>query len=72
MEFQLQAMEINTSTLLFLVTFNSKPKHQEEEDDHDLDLEDSTLEIMQNIQMFRFLDLLVSECSSGMFYVSYT
>jgi hypothetical protein len=49
MEFQLQAMEINTSTPLFLVTFNSKPKHQEEEDDHDLDLEDSTLEIMQNI-----------------------
>ncbi len=48
MEFQLQAMEVNTTTPLFLVTFHSKPKHQEEEDDHDLDLEDSTLEIIQN------------------------
>jgi hypothetical protein len=52
MEFQLQAMEINTTTLLFLVTSNLKPKHQEEKDDHDLDhdldSEDSTLEIMQN------------------------
>jgi hypothetical protein len=37
MEFQLQAMEVNTTTPLFSITFNSEPKHQEEEDDHDLD-----------------------------------
>jgi hypothetical protein len=48
MEFQLQAMEINTTTPLFLVTFNSEPKHQEKEDDHDLDPQNSNREIMQN------------------------
>jgi hypothetical protein len=47
MEFQFQAMEVIITTPLFLVTFNSKPKHQEEEDDHDLDVEDSSFEIMQ-------------------------
>jgi hypothetical protein len=55
MEFQLQTMEINTTTPLFSLTFNLKPKHQEKEYDHDLDLEDSTLEIMQNcldVQIF--------------------
>jgi hypothetical protein len=37
MEFQLQAMEVNTATPLFSITFNLKRKHQEKEDDHDLD-----------------------------------
>ncbi len=46
MEFQLQAMEVNTTIALFSITFNSEPKHQEEEDDHDLDPEDCSLEIM--------------------------
>ncbi len=46
MEFQLQVIEVNTTTHLFLVTFNSKPKHREKEDDHDLDLENSILELM--------------------------
>jgi hypothetical protein len=48
MEFQLQAMEINTTTPLFSITFNLERKHQEKEDDHDLDPEDSILEIMHN------------------------
>jgi len=39
-------MEVNTTTPLFSITFNSKLKHQEEEDDHDLDPKDSSLEIM--------------------------
>lgn len=47
-EFQFQAMEVNITTPLFLITFNSNLKHQKEEDDHDLDREDYTLEIMQN------------------------
>jgi hypothetical protein len=41
-------MEVNTTTPLFSITFNSEPKHQENEDDHDLDPEYSTIEIMQN------------------------
>lgn len=48
MEFQFQAMEVNITTPLFLITFNSNLKHQKEEDDHDLDRDDYTLEIMQN------------------------
>jgi hypothetical protein len=46
MEFEFQAMEINTTTPLFLVTFNLEPKHQEKEDDHDIDPENSNCEIM--------------------------
>jgi len=46
MEFQLKAMEVNTTTPLFSITFNLEPKHQEDEDDHDFDPEDSSLEIM--------------------------
>jgi hypothetical protein len=39
-------MEVNTTTPLFFSHLQN-PKHQEEEDDHDLDVEDSSFEIMQ-------------------------
>ncbi len=72
MEFQFQAMEVNTTTPLFSITFNSEPKHQENEDDHDLDPEYSTIEIMQNCLNVQIMDLLMNECCNGMLYVSCT
>ncbi len=47
MQFQLEAMEVNAITPLISITFNLKFKQHEEEVD-DIDLEDSTLEIMHN------------------------
>jgi hypothetical protein len=47
MQFQLEDMEVNVITPVFLVIFNSEFK-QHEEEVYDIDLKDSTLEIMQN------------------------
>jgi hypothetical protein len=45
MQFQLEAMEVNAITPLFLVAFNSKFK-QHEEEVNVIDVQDSILEIM--------------------------
>jgi hypothetical protein len=46
MQFQLEAMEVNAITPLFLVAFNSKFK-QHEEEVNAIDAKDSILEVMQ-------------------------
>ncbi len=45
-QFQLEAMEVNAIKPLFSINFDSKIK-QHEEDDDNIDLEDSMLEIME-------------------------
>jgi hypothetical protein len=45
-EFQLVAMEVNVATPLFSVSFDSKIRKQEEEDDN-IDPKDSTLKITE-------------------------
>jgi hypothetical protein len=47
MQFQLEVMEVNAITPLFLLTFNSKFKQHEEEVDA-IDPKDSSFQIMQN------------------------
>jgi hypothetical protein len=44
--FQLETMEANVATPLFSITFDSKIKQREEEDDN-IDPKDSTLKIME-------------------------